>query len=861
MMTSIWGIALKTLRVKIMRTMFSVLAIALAVGLLIAMVLLMRQISHSLEQQLYVKYGGANLQVEYRPDHAGQVKTIGPETIEELYRSEYILAIEPVLNLSLFHEGQQDHFLSSPVTYYGVNDGPYVRARFQFQQTLHEGEVILTRLLAGRLEAEVGDTVGFPLESGRESQWRVAGIIDDLRSPDGTWQDQALFHLESVQRLIGLEGRVTQLIGQLTSDNEYLLASLLMNKDWNLDEELIIAPLDGLHDERRNITNLRWTGNVLAIVAFIISAVLLLGMLETSFREKLKDLAIIRSMGGSPEQIRLIALYESLIISVMGVAIGVGLGILTVRHGTDLFSRWLQVEMAELPVHVGLVIFVAAFALAALVAMSRIPANRVMQVDPIQSYREADYDEEKFDGLLRIVIWIGVTGVVVLLLSVILPEGSLLRVLLGLISGIILIIATLGMMFVTLRKLLRLIAAIFSAFGGRMSIIAVEQLATDRKQTAYIISVIGLTLSVFVTISTFMSTLLTHNIILINDRYATEIVVRSPVQNLQMMGLPAEVLDDIRQIPGVSVAIPFTFRTWTQLVDYDFSRSDKKWIRSNDQMSGARAAYEQLFYVQTDFQLLRDHQFLTIPDLPPNSAVIPKSYANNLGVAVGDVLRLKNGNTYTEVMIGGIVEQFLNVRPSCRCLYIDLHYTELQPTNEMNFETIFVIPGSSNYSEIINGLVALQRTYPELRWGERQGEIEQFTQQVNQRIGILWAVVGFVFIGGMMGMFNALSASIHARRREYAILRAIHLTPVQMAILAIYQSVIAAIIAVLLGLVGGATLFYAIYIGLGDPAVISVAWMHIGIIITSILGLSILVSLPMSIKLMRMSITKVFNSE
>lgn len=859
MIASEWGIALQTLRVKKLRSLLSVTAIALAVGLLIAMMLLMGYVNQSLEQQMYAKFGGADLNIEFRPDREGWTSTIGAQMIGQLDPFGYIQSMEPVLNLSLRYADQKDTFTSTGISYYGVSNGPFVQARFQFKQALQAGEVILTFGLARRLGVGEGDLVFFPLESGREVEWRVAGIIDDLPAADGTWEEQALFHLESVQQVTGLEGRVNQLIAMTKpgANSSAIYASL--RAEGTMTEHLIVTPMEGLESERFNIRNLRIIGYAFAIIAFMISAVLLLGMMETSFREKLKDLAIIRSLGGGPDQIRRIALYESIFIIVAGVVAGIGIGIVMGRKGTMWLARWLQIEAADIPINVWLIAIIAIIAALSLVALSLIPANKVSQVDPMDSYRQAADSEAESDHLILLVLVGAAGGLVLILMSLIYPAIFIVRGLLNIVGGLILVAAAVGLMFVSLRWLLRLIASFFALFGGRISLIAVEQLAADRKQTAYVISVIGLTLAVFVTISTYMSTALTENMQYINKRYAADIVVKSSLQFSNSSALSMDLYNKIQEIPSVRAAIPIAPGVRTQLVDYDFSRSDQHWVSTHEDMIGKLGPLrEQMNVVFTDFGKLMEHNLLALHNMPPNTAIIPREYARNLGVDIGDVLKLKHEDSYKEIVIGAVVDQFLNYHPGSN-IFFDLHESELWPAIDGKLESILIIPDSDDYSGIHDGLVILQRTYPELRWGDRRGELEQFTQQMNQRIGMLWAVVGFTFIGGMMGMFNALSASIHARRREYAILRALHLTPGQMMLLVFFQSLISAILSILLGLVSGFTLFMAIYNGMEgfeQSIAISVAWKQIMIIAGLITGLSVLVSLPMAVKLMRMRITR-----
>src|SRR5690606_31754730 len=117
----------------------------------------------------------------------------------------------------------------------------------------------------------------------------------------------------------------------------------------------------------------------------------------------------------------------------------------------------------------------------------------------------------------------------------------------------------------------------------------------------------------------------------------------------------------------------------------------------------------------------------------------------------------------------------------------------------------------------------------------------------------------------MIGLFNAVSASVHMKRREYAILRAIYVTPVQMVKMVLTQSIFCAICSIVIGLGTGIYMAYTFYNGFGGKEEITqgfiIPWTDQWIVITIMLSAAIFISLPMAIKLARMPIVKSITSD
>jgi len=125
---------------------------------------------------------------------------------------------------------------------------------------------------------------------------------------------------------------------------------------------------------------------------------------------------------------------------------------------------------------------------------------------------------------------------------------------------------------------------------------------------------------------------------------------------------------------------------------------------------------------------------------------------------------------------------------------------------------------------------------------------------------MLWAVTLLVLLIGLMGMFSTISASNLANMREYAILRTIHLSPMQLVTLIVIKSTVYAVLAILLGGVTGFILSFAFINGLDDGAMV-IPWEQEAVISFLILLCTVLVTLPMAVRLAKRPLAKALENE
>jgi ABC-type lipoprotein release transport system permease subunit len=873
MISNLWGLAVKTMWVKKLRTLFSIVSITLSVGLLCAVLLLQEQMDQALEQKSYEQYGHADLIMEYRSGTIGSngIKAFDEVIISKIINLENIEGIGLTLDDPKRYKEKKDDFTLEGLSYTGVDDSPLTKAYYRFEQSLDMNDVVLSASLANRLDAGVNDTVVLPLQSGKRVEWTVAEIIPDIQTSDGKPMNKALFHLASLQQIMGLEGYINPVIADVKPglDKQTVISSILM--DLSLGSEFGIVILDSLERERSSVLNFKIMSYILAVIVCIISIVLYIGLLQTSIRERLTEMAIIRSLGGSEQQLRKTAMVEAAIIGFIGVSGGVALGLLINQTGVRFLSGLLQIDMIQTPVNGLGLAMVAMLAWLTVIAVSLVPAWRASIVDPIRCFRQAvEDDPDESRGRIGLFTGLVFAGIAMIVLSMSFRTGSNGRALWSSLGGLIWTIGILQGTFVVLNPVLRLIASCFGQLRSGAWQIVLKHMAADRKQSAFIILLISLPLTVFIPVNTIMTLSLNGTTESVERKYVSDMLIyteREAYMNQNRYHLPANLISEINNLPGVQKVIPISGLESARLIDYDFSVADPEWISVNNVKNpGAKYPdYMGVSVIATDIHELSDLGLIPQLNIAINQVVLPEPYAEHLGIKVGDPLKLVMGEEQTIVTVGAIIQdfEFLDHNQLKRIILVDRSHMVLRPYFG-TFEKVLVKADMNHRSEIYMGLSRLQHQFPDLRWGDKQTEMDEMLHILNQRMGFLWAVAAIVLIMSMMGMFNAQSASIHAKRREYAILRAIHLTPMQMLQMVLMQSMISAVLAVFLGLLTGAIMTFGFYNALGGGKAfgdLTIPWIQPVSLAVLILTYSVFISLPMAIKLARMKIVKALTME
>ncbi|MGE5452946.1 MAG: ABC transporter permease [Acidobacteriota bacterium] len=247
--------------------------------------------------------------------------------------------------------------------------------------------IIIGKGLADKFSLRMGSTLSVLAPSGQSRTMKVVGIF---RTGNASYDEgQTFMMLKRSQGLLDKPNRINRIIVQM---NEPYEASDIAKQ---IEARYAYKSVSWI-ESSEDILSLLLVRNI--IMFSVVSAILVVASfgiyntISTIVMEKTKDIAILKSMGFHAKDIRLIFLFEGLIVGVIGSAAGLVLGMLlmTFLSRVEIKAPGMT-EMVHLPVWWGAEQFLlaAVFAMSSCIAAAYLPARKAGRVHPVDILRGA----------------------------------------------------------------------------------------------------------------------------------------------------------------------------------------------------------------------------------------------------------------------------------------------------------------------------------------------------------------------------------------------------------------------------------------------------------------------------------------
>ncbi len=265
-----------------------------------------------------------------------------------------------------------------------------------------ERDIVLGDRLAEKLAIRLGDKVVVMVQSldgnVASAAYRVVGLFDT--GSDAFDARLGYITLPAAQSLLGMTDRVSTIAVRLAQIDQVQEAQasigtvLPAGQAVALGWRALLPELDQMTEYLRVVLNLI-TGIVLSVVAIGVMNTLLMSVMERT-----RELGIMMALGTRPRDIMLLVIYESLVLSLAGIAGGIALGAPFVHwlHVTGLDLSSYAKGLQSIPGLTGIIhpIFVPAtlvrpslFLLVLSVLAALYPAWRAARLQPTEAIRHA----------------------------------------------------------------------------------------------------------------------------------------------------------------------------------------------------------------------------------------------------------------------------------------------------------------------------------------------------------------------------------------------------------------------------------------------------------------------------------------
>ena len=667
------------------------------------------------------------------------------------------------------------------------------------------GQVAVLRETAERNDLEVGDSIGIAARRGVQ-RVEVVGIFElgSVGSLGG--RDLVLATLPDLQRWFDQENEVTAVVA---SAEDGVTPEQLMQRVRTEVPDRGIQVRTGSESARETAEEINdEIGGFLtpALLAFagaslLVGAFIIFNTFSITVAERTREFALLRMLGGTRRQILQTVATEALLIGVLASVLGLLLGFAIARLLNGLFEAvgfGLPTAAAELAPRTVIVALIVGILVTLVSALS--PALRATRVAPIAALRSAG--EPVVTRRRRVAPFVAGAVVVLglaLLLAGLFGSGPAEGRLGAMGGGVIFLFIGVAL---TARYFVRPLAGAVGWPVQRLfrepGLLARENAMRNPARTATTAAALMVGLGLVVFVAVFAQGVKSSFTDSIDRLIASELIVTERNFN----PLPEGVERAVRDTEGVAV---------TSSIRFDQMRvNGKKDSGFSDVMNGVNPRELAEVY---DADWLGGANDEVWSRMGPGVAAIEEQFAKTHGIAVGETFRVTGttGETATvraiavyrdPLLMSGIV---LDLRVFARLS------TMRDPTIVLaDFEQ------GADATAVQDRIERALENFPVARAESNAQYLETFEEQLDQIVGLLYALLAMSLLISMFGIANSLFLTIHERTRELGLLRAVGGTRRQVRWMVLNESVITAIIGGLLGTAVGVFFAFLVTRALDD---------------------------------------------
>lgn len=374
----IWFLALKSLRLRPVRTVLTGLGIAVAV----AATVIFLSLGEGLRQLYAREVGGVgpDLQVSYGPFDATSLSAV-PELplgyLNELEQEADRYGIVAATPLLFYLRGGM-----SPATaflFQGIPaDKPADELYYDFRIVegrpfAPEDESELVAIMGEQAVRRAGLGIGDELRLNPGAHFEVIGVA---RSGGGFVDNGILVPLTALQQAIGIEDRITFIALELEDPSAAREAAERLAERFPDLGFQTRGDVLGVIERGIQIADVVRLG--ISVIALIVGALAVANTVLMSVFERTREFGVVRALGARPRFLFGLVLTESIVLSILGATLGVALGIVginLVNHYSEALIGFIVAALTP-----RLVLFAVTLAILIGLLSGLVPAARAARI-------------------------------------------------------------------------------------------------------------------------------------------------------------------------------------------------------------------------------------------------------------------------------------------------------------------------------------------------------------------------------------------------------------------------------------------------------------------------------------------------
>ncbi len=555
-----------------------------------------------------------------------------------------------------------------------------------------------------------------------------------------------------------------------------------------------------------NLGFLSTTLTVFALIAILVGAFVIFNVFSITIAQRIREIAMLRTIGASRGQIRGSVVLEALIIGFVASLIGIGLGVLIAIGLKAIFSAaGFGLPTASLRVAPRTVIIPLVIGTVVTMLSVIIPAARATKIPPVAALREGAVLPKSRFSRYTPYIGIGVALLGILLIALgFSSDGALSRRLIMIAVGGGAIVLGIGLAIrLLIRPLARLLGAPGEAVFGNSASLARQNAVRDPARTASTATALMIGVGLVVFIAVFA-----HGFkVSFFDAIDRNLRVDQISINENFSPMPAGVTEIARAVPGVRAALGVgSLETKVNGTSAVMNAVDpaaaRSLVRFDWQNGGSDALLDQL---------------------GSDGTIVEESLATDKGLKVGDTLKVTaiDGQTGTLTVRGIYRDPQLFVGYTVS----DAGYRRFTDTPAVGVLLTQLAPGASLAKVTASLTDAMKQAYPTVKV-RTKAEYKTFVNKsFSSFLNIFYALLALSVLISLVGVVITLFLAIYERTREIGMMRAVGTTRGQIRSMILHEGVITCLIGGVVGVFVGLLLGWVIIKGLeGEGLGFSVPW-------------------------------------
>jgi putative ABC transport system permease protein len=760
-----------------LRSILTIVGIALGVGVLSASLTLSAALDASVDRTVHDMVGRADLRL------SGFLESgLSESAVDTITKTEGIATVAPVVEHKTFLLGRPAGGTADAVTVLGIEPASYASVHdllLSAGQALSQADEPVA-LVSERLAEQDGYGLGSELTvlgAGDEQHVRVIGIVAGL-GPLGAPGRTVILPIEVAHRAFATTG-ATRVDLQVTpgvpvDDVAARLAS-------RLSEPYVLAsPGQIATSLRASSADFQATAALVAAVVLFVGAFLIVNTLSMTVGERAREVGLLRAAGATRGQVARFVFTGALVLGILGSGIGLLFGTALALLMADAVSLATNLSATVPGIDPGGSAVAAIIGVAITLLAAIEPAVRAARISPIEALRaridSPNVSRERFGWIAAIFI-----VVAALALAAWPPALASAGAQRALAVYFVLLLATM-LSPLLLRPLARILGAPVGLMMRLEERLARGSLARDRSRTALTLSSLVVGLGMVVALGWSAQAARASAFAWLEDVVPGDEVVSS----IRPIGTDEGIQEKLAESPAVATVTPIA----TFDMAYRGYRLDAAAVPGSAMLADGRLTAREGDRAAALSALDRG-----------GAAIVPAAVADRLGLHAGDTMTVAlAAGSHLDLRIAAVVQRSIPGAGGEAVLVGWKDATESFGVTGADAYAVRFRPDATSADR--DALAATARTYAlEANPIERiEGSVAEALARV---FGVFDALAIVAVVVAALGIVNTLTMSVVERIRELGVLRAIGMSRRQAVRMVLVEALVLGLVGVLLGSLTG----------------------------------------------------------